>query len=161
MDFLKWPVNHPIAFPMVLFALSALVSIYGPDIKRFIQERPHKFKQYNQRLLANDLTLLKWLHNNSYNLSLYFYSQVIGAITAFLLWYVGFSTLNWLTHSGPTPMSNIIFGITVGTAFRMRRILMSLYSYERTIKDLEKQVGLSEKSTSAQAGSWTNFCSCK
>jgi hypothetical protein len=153
MNAFQWPINHPVAFSMILFLLSAVVSIYGPDIKRFIQARPHKFKQYNQRLFSNDLALLQWLRNNPYNLSLYFYSQVIGAVTAFFLWYMGFAALDWLSHSGPTPMANIIFGITVGTAFRMRRILSYLYSYEDSVKDLERRAGVSEKSASVQAGS--------
>ncbi|MBZ5492189.1 MAG: hypothetical protein LAO76_14760 [Acidobacteriia bacterium] len=152
---IKWPSNHPIVFTLILFVFSSLVSIYASEIKRFLRERPLKFKEYNQQQFARDLALLQRLHNDSYQLILFFLWNIVSIIYAAVLWTGIFFLLSFMTHNkiAAVPLSSAIIGVAFGKALLIRQLLTRLVNYEHSVIHLKKLAGIPESNvTSASSG---------
>jgi hypothetical protein len=160
----RWLQAHTLAVGAVYFIASVVASIviaaYQAEIKQYFREYPRKrLREAALNRAAGRLELLRLLHDNAYELNLWFISQVVDSIwLAFLIWMVSSAVyveiamrqLRGSTVSSLSPnisvgfgfgtVFGVGFGVFFGTAINVREVLRQLRDYEGTVRRLEEKV---------------------
>ena len=148
-----WLIQHPLWLSFGTLFVSCLVSIYSSSIRRFIREWPaNKFKAINQRQFAKELALLQRLHNDTYQLTLFFIWNIASVVYAAAWWTAIFFGISWVTNNriSPIPISSALIGVAVGKAYLMRQVVERLLNYDHSIEMLRKYAGLPSADTSTK-----------
>jgi len=143
---IEWLRIHPVAYPAILFVLACLVSIYGPNIKRFIHEWPRAgstLRSMARNSIANRLSLLKDLQpGNTYSLVFYLASQFVSSVVNATVLAVGLSIVAAVLHKNFafTTYLALIAGNFTARCNEIRRVLVELGHYQESIAELEKRL---------------------
>lgn len=140
----EWLRNHPLLYPFILFLLGGFLTLYSGDIKRFLHEWPRtkeKARQAGRNKAIFQLELLTSLHNDSYQLLLYFAERV----TQVVYWGVfcaPIAIIIGIFSSKVHPLS-LLFGMWAGNVIaesqRVRKVLAQLHSYDKSVAMLQQQ----------------------
>ena len=149
-----WLWAHPLLYSSVLALLSALVSIYSQEIKRFLHNWPRtaaRMRQSVERDLTDEISLLRRLHNNNYELTLYlsrsFTTVVLSWFQSVILYVavllIGNHPLDF------KPLESMFATVLVIISLRARSILKKLYDYNVAIEDLQSRLAKVQGKSSA------------
>lgn len=147
-----WAQGHPITFAIVLFAASALISLYSQEIKTFLRTWPTtKMRASVLNDARHQLALLNNLHNNTYQLLLWFIwnivQVVITALLGNILVFFIFLALEYPKFPTAASLGSSFIGIICGQAWRMKLVLRQLYDYDRSVQMLKKKIDDYERPT--------------
>jgi hypothetical protein len=141
-----WLKAHTLLYPFILFLLSALFSIYSKDIKQFLHSWPktaQKARQFSQQAATTRLGLLKVLHNDSYQLLLYFGTQFVGLFFEWLfLVFIPFGVIGIVTKK-PVELGTYIAmmgGVFMGVCQEVRGVLVQLRRYDQSVTKLQEEI---------------------
>jgi hypothetical protein len=141
-----WLKSHTLLYPFVLFLLSALFSIYSQDIKKFLHEWPRVKRRAHQdalRAATDRIELLTRLHNNTYELILYFATYGENLVFKAFVYGALLTLLSLLPHGKLEPVP-LYVGMMVGAVFGawrdVRPVLMQLNRYEHSIAELKQKL---------------------
>jgi hypothetical protein len=140
-----WVQIHPITFAVLLFVASALISLFSQEIKDFLRTWPKtKMAALALKDLRNQLAVLNNLHNDSYQLTLWFVwglvSVVITSLWANLIVVALFFIMDYPRFPTTVSLGSTFSGVVIGQAFKMRQTMNQLYNYDRSVEDLKKRI---------------------
>lgn len=149
----QWPSTHSVLFTIILFVFAALISIYSEDIKYFLHHWPRtkeNARKGKEGFLKDYLSLLKRVHNDSYQLTLYLATRIIrmllyGMIVALVipLTIAGFQHV----PLAPTTYLGMCVGWLGGMFQGLNKFLRELNHYDVTVANIEQ--ALSQLQTSS------------
>ena len=139
------PNNHPLSFPLALFALGCCVSLFPGSIKRIAIAVPlEKHRSRSRRNTRHRISILRGLHQNAYSLLLYalwtlvntFLYSAAAVVLDTIATIVVFRRLDLrLIVIAPA-----VLGIIVGKAIEFRRLLNQLDKYDQSTEALESEL---------------------
>jgi hypothetical protein len=146
-----WPTDHPLLYPFLLFLLGAMLSglfsVYAQEVKHFLHHWPRAKKRAFEVALNTAmyrLAILKRLHNDSYQVLLYFWSKVDYILyEAFLnglliytvrIFPTGREYVSWWLFGG------LVFGAVFSCWWEARWVLRQLLKYEESVQKLERSI---------------------
>lgn len=141
----EWLKSHTLLYTFVLFLLSAFLSIYSQEIKRFLHSWPRTAEAARRHTLQNvtyQLALLKTLHNDSYRLLLYFADKFTTLIFEWLGLMIILTVIGIVRKARLEP--GIYFGLMagsfIGTVQDVRGMLVRLARYDESVAKLQQQI---------------------
>jgi hypothetical protein len=146
-----WLLHHPLLYPFILCVFAAFVSIYSQDIKSFLHHWPRakeSVRWFSQDKASRRLRLLEVLHNNSYQLLLYFATKFIQGVILWVIVAATFTIIGLITKSktaGLQALVGICGGIFFATCQEVRGVLVQLISYDQSVAKLKERLSKLEK----------------
>ncbi len=142
----NWLKAHTLLYTFILFLLSALFSIYSKDIKQFLHSWPkttEKARQFSQQAATTRLRLLKMLHNDSYNLLLYFGTKFVNLIFQWLFLAIALTVTGAIRRKQfePGVFIGLMAGWFMGVCQEVRGVLVQLIRYDQSIAKLQEEIG--------------------
>lgn len=140
-----WLQGHPLSVSFILFGLATVISIYASDIKRFLHSWPRSRKTIlaiNRNKATHTLNLLKVVHNNPYQLLMYFIWNIVSVVVTAFYINAGFIAVAWISTRKLTVVSiwPTMAGIALVRTFEVRNTLRQLYDYDASVKELEQTI---------------------
>ncbi len=138
----EWLKNHPLLYPFILFVLAAFVSIYSAELKRFLHHWPktaEHSRKAAQQVVIHRLAILNALHNDSYQLLLYFADKFITLVIEGLGLMVIISVIGLITkiHIELIVWVSMMTGSLTGAVLEVRRVLKELVNYDQSVNTLQ------------------------
>jgi hypothetical protein len=139
-----WLKNHQLLYTFILFLLSAAFSLYAKDIRRFLHEWPktkETARQVKRDKAAERLRLLQLLHNDSYQLLLYFSIQFMQIVLGCL---ISAAILFVISLFREKPFLTGIYvgawaGIFLGRLDNLRSVVSQLTRYDSAVAGLQQK----------------------
>jgi hypothetical protein len=147
-----WISGHSIAFTLILFLLGCLVSLFSAEIKQFVRSWPRrKFGEFDRDFTKRRIALLKSIHKDSYYLNLWFIWNILDLIFWSITWngLVILGTIAIMHKGSEISIWGTMSGLLVGKAIKMREIVNQLYSFDKSVKELEEHLAKYEPKAEA------------
>jgi hypothetical protein len=142
---ISWCHSHPLTFSVILFVLASLVSVYSAEIKQFLRHWPQTrvtllFLRRNKA--KHELHLLLRLHDNVYELLLYFIWSLVSPVGTALVFTLAIAAGSWMRTRdfNDRILWPLLGGFLVGKAIEVRQTASRLYDFDASVKKLEKKV---------------------
>jgi hypothetical protein len=162
-----WILAHPVAMMLILFCVSAALSLFAQEIKRFFTTWPVRaLNSATRNNLTNRLRTLESLHQNPYLLLIYFgltFAETVMAIVIWsILWMFAYLAIfHTLLPNGFIP--SIACGIFVSKVQIFGAVLKDLCQYEKvttklrtSIEQIDQQIAKQQKEKETAASKISN-----
>jgi hypothetical protein len=143
----SWLTAPATILSVALFIVSAVISLYAPEVRRFLALPSHRWRNWRIEVTRRKLVLIMRLHQNTYSLLLFFIWNIVEtafwvAISATSLMFM-FQIVTLTSKSPPQtqyPLWYSVWGIVLGRIVAVKSIIEGLYGYESTLNKLKAKL---------------------
>jgi hypothetical protein len=130
-----WIIANPVAMMLMLFSVSALLSLFAQEIKYFLRSWPIRTVRASTRnAYVNKLKTLEYLHENPYRLLLYLCRIFTSTVNMILAWGAILAIGSILIFHSVLPfhtLASCLLGMVFSTIWTLSITLKELSDYEK------------------------------
>jgi len=130
---------------LATFLIPAVVSAYGPEIRRMLDAWKRKPGRFALSHLQYKLALLENLHGSSYNLLLHFIWNLLWIAQFCVVYVLAIAVIGFLSRTSVADFSFIVLAAIIGRVLALRDTISGLYRYEQATTDLKAAIGELQK----------------